>query len=71
MKNNILYLSAATLITLSSCKKDYLCSCTTESSTGDQFSSSTPIFDVRRNEAQETCDQISSDVGSNCNLTQI
>lgn len=71
MKNKILYLSATFLITLSSCRKDYLCSCGLETSTGGYMSTSTPIFDVRYDEAKETCDQISADGGSNCSLAEI
>lgn len=68
MKKNIYLISAVALVvTLASCKKDYMCNCHIETSTGGQMSSSTPIFDSTYDDAQEKC----SNIEANCNLTKM
>jgi len=58
---------------LTSCKKDYTCTCTTTDSSGtfDPITSSIPINDAKKGDATDACDALESTVGTlttSCNL---
>ena len=67
MKKVLLFLFVAVLaIAFTSCSKkgDYSCDCVSVYSTGDTINSSTTLTNVKKSDAQTTCDNASSTASS-------
>lgn len=67
MKKVLMFAVAGLFVAgLASCKKDYTCSCTISGQT-----TSTPINDAKKKDAQDACDALSTSasiVGGSCSL---
>ena len=61
--------AAVAVISLSSCKKDYICECTFDQA-GISGSATTTISDAKKSDAEDACNDLDAQSGYSCTLSE-
>lgn len=65
--------AAVAMISLSSCKKDWVCECTTTDADGNEYGTTTSSFTAKKKDAESSCSNLETSSGgatTSCELSE-